>query len=353
MVMEIVRPMWPLLLAVVVASLVFTALLRRYALRRHLLDVPNARSSHTVPTPRGGGVAIVVSFFAALIMSVSGYAGLPLPPTLIWSLVGAGGMVAIIGFVDDHGHLAARWRLLVHFIAATAVLLILPEVPDPFAFGSPRPLPESLLALLACGEVFYLVWVLNLYNFMDGIDGIAGIEALCVCLGAALLFLLRGDVQATGLAAVALLLAAAALGFLYWNWPPARIFMGDAGSGFLGFALGVLSLFATLQAPVLFWSWVILLAVFICDASLTLARRALSGQRVHEAHRSHAYQHAAQRWGHRPVTLAVGAINILWLLPLALAVGLDRLHPAIGIFLAYTPQTLLAWKFAAGTGNTA
>jgi Fuc2NAc and GlcNAc transferase len=357
--MEILRQTWWLPGGVAAASLVLTALLRRYALRRHLLDVPNARSSHTVPTPRGGGVAIVVSFFAALAVSASGYAGLPLPPTLLWSLIGAGGVVAIIGFVDDHNHIAAHWRLLVHFIAAAAVLFILPEVPNPFTFtlaftpDSPRPLSGILLALLACGEVLYLVWVLNLYNFMDGIDGIAGTEAICVCLGGALLFLLRGDIQDIRLAVVALLLAAAALGFLYWNWSPARIFMGDAGSGFLGFALGVLSLYATLQAPVLFWSWAILLAVFICDASLTLARRAFARQRVHEAHRSHAYQHAAQRRGHRPVTLAVGAINIFWLLPLALAVGLDRLHPAIGILAAYAPLTVAALKLNAGKNNAA
>jgi Fuc2NAc and GlcNAc transferase len=350
---HLAHPAWWLLIAVAAASLVLTALLRRYALRRHLLDVPNARSSHTEPTPRGGGVAIVVSFFTALVLSE--YAGLPLPPTLICALIGAGGAVALIGFIDDHGHIAAHWRLLVHVIAAAAALYLLPEVPNPFAFApdSPRPLPGILLALLACGEVLYLVWMLNLYNFMDGIDGIAGTEALCVCLGAALLLLLRGDIQDIQLAAVALLLAAAVLGFLYWNWPPARIFMGDAGSGFLGFALGVLSLYAALQAPVLFWSWLILLAVFTCDASLTLARRVLARQRVHEAHRSHAYQHAAQRWGHRPVTLAVGAINILWLLPLALAVSLGQIHPAAGILFAYAPLIILIWQLNAGVSNMA
>ncbi|MDR3213191.1 MAG: glycosyltransferase family 4 protein [Azoarcus sp.] len=324
---------WGLPVIVAAVSLALTALLRRYALR-HLLDAPNARSSHTSPTPRGGGVAIVASFIAAL--ALTGYAGL-LPAPLVLALTLAGVLVACVGFIDDHGHIAARWRLLAHFAAAAIALFILPEIPVPFVS-----LP--LLALVALGEAFYLAWMLNLYNFMDGIDGIAALEAICVCLGGALVFLLG----APSLAAAPLLLAAATLGFLCWNWPPARIFMGDAGSGFLGFALGVLSLQAAHQAPALFWSWAILLAVFVCDASLTLARRTFTGQKPYEAHRSHAYQHAARRWGHLPVTLATAAIDLFWLLPLALAVAVDRLHPAVAMAVAYAPLLALACYLNAG-----
>ncbi|MDR0634755.1 MAG: glycosyltransferase family 4 protein [Azoarcus sp.] len=332
---------WWLAPAVAAVSLALTALLRRYALRRRLLDVPNARSSHAAPTPRGGGLAIVASFVAAL--TVAGAAGL-LPISLVGALALAGGIVAAVGFIDDHGHLAARWRLLAHFAAAAAALSILPEIPVPFGLSVPP--AGAFLALLALGEVFYLVWTLNLYNFMDGIDGIAAVEAICVCLGGALVFLLGG---APLLAAAPLLLAAATAGFLRWNWPPARIFMGDAGSGFLGFTLGVLSLQAALLASAFFWSWTILLAVFISDASLTLARRARAGEKLHEAHSSHAYQHAARRWGHLRVTLATAAIDLFWLLPLALAVVLGWLHPAIATTTAYAPLLLLAWRLDAGT----
>ncbi|MDR0702974.1 MAG: glycosyltransferase family 4 protein [Azoarcus sp.] len=320
--------------ATAAASLALTALLRRYALRRHLLDVPNARSSHARPTPRGGGLAIVASFAAA--MAVAGCAGL-LPMPLIQASIFAGGIVAVIGFADDHGHIAARWRLLAHFAAAGAALLILPKIPALFV----GPMPWGLLALTALAEAFYLAWMLNLYNFMDGIDGIAATEAICVCLGGAALFLLGGP---PCLAAAPVLLAAAVAGFLCWNWPPARVFMGDGGSGFLGFILGLLSL----QAPALFWHWTILLAVFICDASLTLARRALDGQKLHEAHRSHAYQHAAQHWGHLPVTLATAAINLFWLLPLALAAALDWLPLSVSMASAYAPLLALAWRLDAG-----
>ncbi|MDR2092956.1 MAG: glycosyltransferase family 4 protein [Azoarcus sp.] len=325
---------WWLVAAAAAASLALTALLRHYALRRHLLDVPNARSSHTRPTPRGGGLAIVASFAAALV--VAGYAGL-LPTPLILASIFAGGIVAVTGFADDHGHIAARWRLLAHFAAAGTALLILPEIPALFA----GPMSGSLLALTALTEAFYLAWMLNLYNFMDGIDGIAATEAVCVCLGGAALFLL-GDAPCLAIAPI--LLAAAVAGFLCWNWPPARIFMGDGGSGFLGFTLGLLSL----QAPAFFWHWTILLAVFICDASLTLARRALAGQTLHEAHRSHAYQHAAQRWGHLPVTLTTAAINLFWLLPLALAAALDWLPLPVSMVAAYAPLLALAWHLNAG-----
>jgi Fuc2NAc and GlcNAc transferase len=194
--------------------------------------------------------------------------------------------------------------------------------------------------------VLYLVWLLNLYNFMDGIDGIASVEAICVCLGGSLLYALLGE---PGLALLPLLLAVACAGFLYWNFPPAKIFMGDAGSGFLGIALGVLSLQAAWVAPQLLWSWLILLGVFIVDATWTLFRRLLRGEKVYEAHRSHAYQFASRQFGrHLPVTGAVALLNLGWLLPIALWVAVGGLDGLLGLLLAYAPLILLAIKFQAG-----
>ena len=192
----------------------------------------------------------------------------------------------------------------------------------------------------------YLVWLLNLYNFMDGIDGIASVEAICVCVGGALLYVLLGKPD---LALLPLMLAAAVAGFLFWNFPPARIFMGDAGSGFLGIVLGIMSIQAGWVDPALFWSWVILLGVFVVDATFTLVRRLLRGDKVYEAHRSHAYQYASRHYGrHLPVTLAVGVINLAWLLPIALLVGTGRVDGVIGVVVAYAPLVLLAIKFHAG-----
>jgi Fuc2NAc and GlcNAc transferase len=325
--------------AITLASWLLTAALRRYALARRLLDHPSERSSHTVPTPRGGGVAIVVAFCAGLLLVLA--AG-QVQPQGAAAVLGAGVWVALAGFIDDHRHIAARWRLLAHFIAAGWALAWLGGLPA-------LPLAGATLDLGVAGSVLaavFLVWLLNLYNFMDGIDGIAGIEAITVALpGAALWWLVAGS----GDAVVPLLVAAAALGFLLWNLPPARIFMGDAGSGFLGLVLGVLALWSAQQQPQLFWSWVILLGVFIADATVTLLRRLYRRERVYEAHRSHAYQYASRRHGgHGVVSLAVGAINLLWLAPLAAVVAFGWLDALIGLAIAYAPLIVLAYRYKAG-----
>ncbi|MNJ61477.1 putative undecaprenyl-phosphate N-acetylglucosaminyl 1-phosphate transferase [compost metagenome] len=145
------------------------------------------------------------------------------------------------------------------------------------------------------------------------------------------------------------LLALAVAGFLFWNFPPARIFMGDAGSGFLGMQLGLLSLHAMNAQPSLLWAWIILLGSFIVDATFTLARRLLRGDKVYEAHRSHAYQYASRQFGkHRPVTLAITAINLFWLLPMAVVVVKGGVDAIVGVVIAYVPLVLLAVKFKAG-----
>ncbi|WP_409313966.1 MraY family glycosyltransferase [Pseudomonas putida] len=324
-------------------SFVLTAVLRWYALSHSLLDIPNARSSHSRPTPRGGGLAIVLSFLAALLI-LWGLKGISTADCV--ALVGAGGMVATIGFMDDHGHIAARWRLLGHFAAAAWALFWLGGWPTLTVFGV-----HLTLGWVGSGiGLLYLVWMLNLYNFMDGIDGIAGVEALCACLGACLLYGLAGHFSAVW---APLLLALSAAGFLLWNFPPARIFMGDAGSGFLGLVLGVFSMTAAGLGGELFWSWLILLGVFIVDATVTLMRRLCRGEKVYEAHRSHAYQYASRYFGrHLPVTLGVLAINLGWLLPIALAVSYHHLDGGVGLLLAYAPLVVLAFRFHAGARET-
>lgn len=320
-------------------SVVATGLLRRYALAKSLMDIPNARSSHSVPTPRGGGVAIVVTFLALL--PLLGWAGWLGWPSVI-GLFGGGVWVAVVGFLDDHGHIAARWRLLAHFIGAGWLLAWLPALPQLALAGY-----NFDLGLVGYGlAALMLVWLLNLYNFMDGIDGIASIEAITVCVGGALLYALIGIPM---LAAAPLLLAACVGGFLVWNFPPARIFMGDAGSGFLGLILGGLTLQAAWVTPQLLWGWLILLGVFIVDATFTLLRRLLRGDKVYEAHRSHAYQYASRQYGaHLPVTLAVLAINVLWLLPWACIVALGYVDGFLALLISWLPLVLLAVRFNAG-----
>jgi Fuc2NAc and GlcNAc transferase len=318
-----------------------TGAMRRYALARQLLDVPNARSSHTTPTPRGGGVAIVTSFLLAVLWLALADV---IDRRLAAALFGAGAGCALLGFLDDHGHIAARWRLLGHFAAAGWALYWLGGAPPLMLFGHTLAAGWFADALAA----LYLVWLLNLYNFMDGIDGIAAVEAITVCLGAMALVGLAPGIGSAAEIGLPLLLGGAVAGFLVWNFPPARIFMGDAGSGFLGITLGILSLHAGGTAPPQPWSWLILLGVFVVDATVTLLRRLLRGERVYEAHRSHAYQHVARRVGHLRVTLAVTVINVAWLLPIALGVALNRIDGGLGLVIAYAPLVLLAVRFRAG-----
>ncbi|WP_434610377.1 glycosyltransferase family 4 protein [Pseudomonas sp. D2-30] len=327
------------LFSVFVLAVLLTWMLRRYAVSRSIIDIPNARSSHSVPTPRGGGAAIVVIFLLALpILAAMGF----LNWTSVWCFVGAGAGIAVLGFLDDHGHIAARWRLLGHFTAALFSIFWLGGMPDIILFG----MNIGWAWLGNAFAVLYLVWMLNLYNFMDGIDGIASVEAICACLGASLIYWLGGF---EFLAMTPLTLATATAGFLCWNFPPARIFMGDAGSGFLGIILGLLALDAAWVSPNLFWVWLILLGVFIVDATVTLARRMVRGDKVYEAHRSHAYQFASRHYGrHLPVTLAVALINMFWLLPLAAAVVLLNVDGALALTVAYVPLVLLAVRFHAG-----
>ncbi|HFN7127461.1 TPA: glycosyltransferase family 4 protein [Pseudomonas aeruginosa] len=332
----------------IIAALAFllTAILRRYALANSVIDVPNDRSSHSMPTPRGGGVSIVISFLLAILLL--GFLGVA-DWTFVIALFGAGLGIATIGFLDDHGHIAARWRLLGHFAAASWILYWLGGFP-------PLPLLGTTLDMGWFGHILaaiYLVWMLNLYNFMDGIDGIAGIEAITVCLGGVLLlFCLGKGLDNEGIWVLAVL-ASAVLGFLIWNFPPAKIFMGDAGSGFLGVVLGALSVKAAWVAPELFWSWLILLGIFVVDATFTLLRRLLRGDRIYEAHWSHAYQYASRYFGkHLPVTLGVFFINVLWLFPFALAVGLGMVDALLGVFVAYLPLILIAVRFRAGSLET-
>ncbi|CAI8737841.1 MraY family glycosyltransferase [Methylococcus capsulatus] len=326
-------------LGVFALSLGLTGAVLRYA-RRRLLDVPNARSSHRVPTPRGGGLAIVLALLGGEV-----YWRLVVGEFAVGFAVLAGGvLVAAVGFWDDHGHLSARWRLLAHLAAAALAVASLPgDMPlrlGPVSLGSG--------AFADFIGVLVIAWMLNLFNFMDGIDGLAGLEVVSVGASATLLLLL--SLPSGGALPVAPgLLAAATLGFLAWNWPPAKIFMGDVGSGFVGYLLGCEAIATAKTGTLGLAVWLILAGVFVVDASFTLVRRMTGGQRWYEAHRSHAYQHAARRLGgHAPVDHRVLAINLLWLLPMA---GFVVWNPALELpllILAYLPLLCLAIRLRAG-----
>ena len=316
-----------------------TRLMRRYALAAQLLDHPNDRSMHTVPTPRGGGVAIVLSF-AALALGLHEYGAMP--PGLLTALLGSGGLVALVGFIDDRRPLQARWRFLAHAVAAAWLLWLMKGIPPVPMFGVAVNLGGFGLALAAV----YVVWMINLCNFMDGIDGIASIEAITASLGGALCWWLASGTPHWPIPVV---FAGCVAGFLAWNYPPAKIFMGDAGSGFVGFVLALFSLWTAQQAPQVFWCWFILFGCFMADATTTLVRRVRRGERFSVAHRSHAFQYASRKFeSHERVTLVVGAINLLWLLPIALLVATAHIDGLAGSIVAYAPLVWIAFRFKAG-----
>ena len=317
----------------------FTYFMRAYALKKNIIDNPNERSSHSVPTPRGGGVAVVASYLLGLAFLMYNQQ-LVIPVGL--TLMAAGFVIALLGFLDDRGHINSMLRLTIHFLVAIGVVISLGGFGEVNVFnGFQLGFVANIIAVL------FLVWLLNLYNFMDGINGIASIEAITVTVSMAMLYLLLN----VGLNhQILLLLAACVLGFLLWNFPKAKIFMGDACSGFLGLILGILALIALKENLALFCAWIICLGLFIVDATFTLIRRVITGHKMYDAHRSHTYQILSRHFNsHTPVTLAVAAINIFWLLPIAYFVATQNYaYPELGILIAYLPLIILAIKFKAG-----
>lgn len=309
-----------IVLALIAATL--TGVIRANAKRLTRIDIPNERSMHASPTPRGGGLAFVATILPFVAWQT---ARGELAPNLGFAILGGGSIVALVGFLDDRYTLPDRVRLPLWFCAAiwaVALLRGLPRIDVGFA-------TVSLGVLGAILSVVAVVWMINLYNFMDGIDGIAGIEAVVVALAAGWLLL------DPGLASLAHAVAASVFGFLAWNWPPARIFMGDAGSGFLGFLFGVLAIASERTGAMPLLAWGILLAVFLVDSTFTVGRRVVQGEKWYSAHRDHAYQIAARRAGHLPVTVSVLVIDIILVVLAAFTLTQPwALLPALGIAVA-------------------
>ncbi|WP_457981129.1 glycosyltransferase family 4 protein [Ectopseudomonas composti] len=324
------------------ASFLMTMFYRNFALNRSLLDIPNARSSHLVPTPRGGGVAIVLSFL--LVTPLGLWILLGYVPIEYLAILLVGSWFAVIGWMDDVGIFVSTFpRLAAQFLGAGGALWAVSGVPQLEVFG----LSVGSGWLSGLVGVLYLVWLTNLYNFMDGINGIASLEALSVCLGLLLVICVTGVVM--DFTCVLIFLAAAAAGFVLWNFPVARIFMGDSGSYFIGSVLGVFSLLIGQVRADLFWCFILMLGVFVTDATTTLLVRVYRGERPHEAHRQHAYQHAAHKLGsHAKVAFAVFLINILWLLPIALSLAVGFLNAGVALFIGYAPLVVLAFYWNAG-----
>ena len=261
--------------------------------RRAILDRPNERSSHTVPTPRGGGLGLLPPLLAGwcLLAALAGGG-------LHWAMAGGAMLLLLVSWRDDRGGLSVGPRLAAQLAALLPAALLLP---GPVAQGwLPAPLDTALAAVA-------WVWFVNLYNFMDGIDGISGVELGSIAFGLVLLAALGLLAPGQGLAA--LLLLAALLGFLAWNWHPAALFLGDVGSVPLGYLVGWLLLLACGQG--LWPAALILPAYYWADATLTLLARLRRGEKVWQAHRSHFYQRALASLSHGQVAGAILLADLL------------------------------------------
>jgi glycosyltransferase WbpL len=282
-----------------VASLLVTDAVRRYAIAKEILDVPNDRSLHSSPIPRGGGIGIALVTFGAIIV-LAGTS--QLPANVAMALLG-GVAVATIGWIDDKRGVSSLVRALVHFSAAAWAM---------YWLGGFQTIDVGAGAI-RLGSVGYLwgvltiVWLTNLYNFMDGIDGLAASEAVWVAAAGGVLLLAEG---ASGLGIVALSICGGALGFLIRNWSPARIFMGDVASSLLGFLFAVIAIASERAGTLPFLAWMILLGVFVLDSTVTLLRRVAHGAKWYDAHRMHGYQRLVEAgWTHARVTSGVVVVN--------------------------------------------
>ena len=278
------------------SSLLLTYCVRIFSLKKNILDIPNQRSLHQLPIPRGGGLAFVTLFYIVIFLLRMNHL---IPRNVLLALLG-GIPIACVGYWDDIAGVKARWRALAHVLSAVWGLSFI----------------EIHSFLFFAFSVVIIVWFVNLYNFMDGIDGLAATEAVFVSAVAGSILLLNGFDE---MAYVCFALCFAVLGFLMLNWPPAKIFMGDVGSGFLGYVFGIMMLVTHSQHQLSIPIWCILLSVFIVDASYTLMHRMMQKKKWWLAHREHGYQRLAQSGlSHRYVTIGILCTNVFICLPLAL-----------------------------------
>ncbi|HEX3864672.1 MAG TPA: glycosyltransferase family 4 protein [Stellaceae bacterium] len=315
-----------------VIGLCGTGLLIPLLRRAAILDNPNARSSHVVPTPRGGGIAVIAGIVCAWLMLIA--TGAAAPHLLL--VLGGTVLLAGISWRDDRRSVSPVIRLATQVVAVMLGMTVV----SPAGMVLQGALPGWLDTIVAA---MAWVWFVNLFNFMDGIDGIAGSEAAAISVGLVLLAIFGTADAIPGLPALSGVIAAATLGFLVWNWAPARIFLGDVGSVPLGYLLGFLLLTVAAHGA---WKIALILPLyFLADATLTLLRRLARGERVWQAHREHLYQQAVQRgFGHHAVVRRVIAADIG-----LIACGLAAEHGwgTIGLVAAATVVLALLASLAA------
>jgi UDP-N-acetylmuramyl pentapeptide phosphotransferase/UDP-N-acetylglucosamine-1-phosphate transferase len=306
-----------------------TRMMEAAARRWNWIDRPTPRGSHTQPVPRGGGVAIVAVTLLGAASALATENRLTTAWIAIFVIASA---VALVSWIDDVRSLSTTLRFGVHLAAAAGVVALLGPIPSIAA------VPTAMF-----GVPLTLLWIAgltNAYNFMDGIDGIAGSQAVVAGAGwCAIGYLTRQPV----LFYCGGFLGAASLGFLIRNWMPARIFMGDVGSAFTGFFLGALTVYASAIDPRLFMAGLLMVWPFVFDTTLTLLRRLRAGERITQPHNSHLYQRLVKSgWSHAESTSLYAALSLAGTAAaVAVAVTEEALAP-VAIFTALAAAGLFA-----------
>lgn len=312
----------------ILASFTISAILCVFIVRRNLAEDVLMPAKHPADrSPHDGGIAFIIAFFCGIVVL---YGANLLPYYVLAALAGSGGIIALVGYLDGLNSVSPQLK-----VSAQAASLIW----GLFWLG-PVPYIElsdfiwqwgffGIILSMICG-----LWLINLYNFMDGIDGLAAAQAIFIFTSAAIFCLGEGSY---GQAWTLGILAAGIGGFLIFNWQPARLSMGDSGSGFLGLMIVLLAIATT--PPLTLWPWAILATLFLADSTVTMVRRILRGEKWYVSNQQHAYQHLSQRWhSHRKTTLCYMAANLVFVFPLALLAWSD---PALGVMAC-----AIAWGVA-------
>ncbi|MCT7535298.1 glycosyltransferase family 4 protein [Aliarcobacter cryaerophilus] len=275
-------------------SFSLTYFIKNYMIKKSLVATINERSSHSVPTPHGGGIALAITWFIGLFYLY--FIG-EISSNLFYALL-FGAVISIVSFFDDIYELSPKIRLIAQAIVAIGGLYFLGGL-ETFTFGIfdiQNPIFTNIFAF------FMIIWFINLYNFLDGINGYAGSEAIFLALAGFILF--SGNHF--------LVLSVAVLGFLFWNWNKAKIFMGDVGSTLLGYNIAIFTIYYANEQASNFWIWIILFGVYWFDATLTLIRRKLNKEKLSQAHKKHGYQRLTQSgWSHYKVTNYSIGLNMI------------------------------------------
>jgi Fuc2NAc and GlcNAc transferase len=317
-----------------ITSFVGTYCYRTIAIRKGVLANPNFRTLHKQSMPRGGGVVFSLVFVIAVILL--GFLDV-VDTDLVLTLGIGGGLASIFGFIDDVAHIRASIKFAIQSCLAVWIMICFDGGP----LVSIDWLPVWLAWLVSW---FLLVWMINLYNFIDGVDGMASSGAFFICTILALILVITDG--SPDLLLIFSLLAVSCVGFLLFNWPPASIFMGDSGSVFLGYCFGALIIKTTMISEISFLTWLVILGYFIGDTTTTTCIRVLKVKKWYGAHRSHAYQNLARIWdSHFKVTISVVTYHIVWLLPLAIWSSLKPIMAPLAVVLALLPSIYWAFRF--------